>query len=83
MIKTCFEYNISSVYSCVYMYMHVCIYGTYMGIYVHEKSVLYRKSSSTVFALHSKNNLLGIIDIGAYKPGWLQAHFARFYILVY
>ena len=54
-----------------------------MWVYMRMKErVLYWKSSSTLHCFCSAlpNNLLGIIDIGAHKPLWLQAPFARFYI---
>ena len=75
-----------SMYRCLnmLMYMHMCaIRGIYVGIHVHERKMFYTRRAPalcTVSVLHSPNNLLGIIDIGAHKPLWLQAPFARFYI---
>ena len=74
-----------SVYKCVnmYMYMHVCHMRYLCGYTCAWKKVFYTgrpPALCTVSVLHSQNNLLCIIDIGAHKPLWLQAPFTRFYM---
>ena len=72
-----------SVYRCVnmYMYMHMCaIRGIYVDIHVQVFYTRRPPAFCTVSLLHSQNNLLGKIDIGAHKPLGLQAPFVRFYI---
>ena len=63
--------------------MYRCVDRYICGYSYAWKNVFYTGRAPalcTVSVLHSLNNLLGIIDIGAHKPLWLQAPFARFYI---
>ena len=66
-----------------YVYENVCHTRYICGYTCAWKKVFYTGRAPalcTVSVLHSQNNLLGIIDIGAHKPLWLQAPFARLYI---
>ena len=64
---------------CIFLGTH-CIH---VGIHGHERKRIYKLQDSALFypALPNPNNLLGIIDIGAHKPLWLQAPFARFFYI--
>ena len=64
-------YDAFSVHRCInmHMYMQMCaIWGIYVGIHVHVRKCFILEELCTVSVLHSQNNLLGIIDIGAHKP---------------
>ena len=69
-------------YTCIYMCICVFLRYTY-GIHVNERKSIKLKEfqHSALFLLCTpKNNIFGIIDIGAHKPWWLHVPFARFYV---
>ena len=69
-------YDAFSVHRCInmHMYMQMCaIRGIYVGIHVHVRECFILEELCTVSVLHSQNNLLGIIDIGAHKPQYMAS----------
>ena len=70
------------VYTCICMCMCVLleVHIWHTCAWKEEHWIKRVPALCTVSALHYKNNLFGIVDIGAHKPWWLHVPFGRFYM---